>query len=187
MILGPRTRWPLLFPSQVLHYFFPPFFSQVELGKSSCACQVNLTSCACSPSRPASLQITWQMTAYQVKLSSQLKRWPPKNHMCKLFESPPVPGGGIRSHFLPWKKLYAFAIHSMVHCVSAFAPGASGLPYYCASICARFCCTWRASSVDSKPKTKKKEVKIDYFWIFLLKIFAGKGCNRRSSCVAAKY
>ena len=29
------------------------------------------------------------------------------------------------------------------------------LPYYCASICARSSCTWRASSVDSKPKTKK--------------------------------
>ena len=27
-----------------------------------------------------------------------------------------------------------------------------GSPYYCASICARSCCTWRASSVDSKPK-----------------------------------
>ena len=27
--------------------------------------------------------------------------------------------------------VYAFAINSMVHCGSAFKPGASGLPYYC--------------------------------------------------------
>jgi len=32
--------------------------------------------------------------------------------------------------------------------------GASGLPYYCASICVRFGCTRRASCVDSKPKKK---------------------------------
>jgi len=37
---------------------------------------------------------------------------------------------------------------SKVHCGSAFEPGASGLPYYCTSICARSCCTWRASSQD---------------------------------------
>ena len=53
-------------------------------------------------------------------------------------------------------KCRPFAIYSMVHCGSAFEPGASGLPYYCASICARSCCTWRASSVDSKPKKNKK-------------------------------
>jgi len=39
---------------------------------------------------------------------------------------------------------------SKVHCGSAFEPGASGLPYYCTSICACSCGTWRASSVDSK-------------------------------------
>jgi len=50
--------------------------------------------------------------------------------------------------------VYAFAIHSMVHCGSAFEPGASGLPYYCTSICVRSCCNWRASYVDSKPKKK---------------------------------
>ena len=30
-----------------------------------------------------------------------------------------------------WWNVYAFAILSMVHCGSAFEPGASGLPYYC--------------------------------------------------------
>ena len=30
---------------------------------------------------------------------------------------------------------------SKVNCGSAFEPGASGLPYYCTSICARSCCT----------------------------------------------
>jgi len=44
----------------------------------------------------------------------------------------------------------------MVHCGSAFEPGASGLPYYCASICVRSCCTWRASCVDLKPKKEGK-------------------------------
>ena len=44
----------------------------------------------------------------------------------------------------------------MVHCGSAFEPGASGLPYYCASICVRSYCNWRANGVDSKPKKKGK-------------------------------
>ena len=44
--------------------------------------KINLTSCACqvdlSPSPPAGpFQISWQVTAYQVNLSSQLERWPP--------------------------------------------------------------------------------------------------------------
>ena len=55
-----------------------------------------------------------------------------------------------------WLHVYAFAITSMVHCGSAFEPGASGLPYYCTSICVRSCCNWRASCVDSKPKKRKK-------------------------------
>ena len=55
-----------------------------------------------------------------------------------------------------WLHVYVFAIHSMVQCGSAFEPGASGLPYYCTSICVRSCCTWRASCVDSKPKYKKR-------------------------------
>ena len=29
-------------------------------------------------------------------------------------------------------------------------------PYYCTSICTRSCCTWRASSVDSKQNKQKK-------------------------------
>ena len=45
------------------------------------------------------------------------------------------------------------------NCRSAFEPGASGLSYYCASICVRSCCNWRASSVDSKPKKKRKKAK----------------------------
>ena len=30
-----------------------------------------------------------------------------------------------------WLHIYVFAVKSMVHCGSAFEPGASGLPYYC--------------------------------------------------------
>jgi len=45
------------------------------------------------------------------------------------------------------------------NCVSAFEPGASGLPYYFASICVRSCYNWCASSVDSKPKKKKEKKK----------------------------
>jgi len=48
-----------------------------------------------------------------------------------------------RVPFIPWYL-----------CGSAFEPGASGLPYYCTSICARSCCTWRATCVDSKPPNK---------------------------------
>jgi len=40
------------------------------------------------------------------------------------------------------------------NCGSAFEPGASGLPYYCTSICVRSCCNWRASNVNFKPKKK---------------------------------
>jgi len=36
---------------------------------------------------------------------------------------------------LIWIHVYAFAIHFMFHCGSAFEPGASGLPNYCTSIC----------------------------------------------------
>ena len=45
------------------------------------------------------------------------------------------------------------------NCGSAFEPGASGLPYYCASICVCPCCDWRANSVDSKIYM------YIYFWI----------------------
>jgi len=44
-----------------------------------------------------------------------------------------------------------------INCGSAFEPGTSGLPYYCASICVRSWCTWRGSSVDSKPNKKRKK------------------------------
>ena len=47
-----------------------------------------------------------------------------------------------------------FANRPVVHCGSAFEPGASGLPYYCTSICVRFGCTRLASCVDSTPKNK---------------------------------
>jgi len=43
---------------------------------------------------------------------------------------------------------------SKVHCGSAIEPGASGLPYYCASICVRSCCNWRTSYVDLKPQKR---------------------------------
>jgi len=44
------------------------------------------------------------------------------------------------------------------YCGSDFAPGASGLPYYCTSIYVPSCCNWRASCVlhsTWKPKPKK--------------------------------
>ena len=48
--------------------------------------------------------------------------------------------------------------HLRVHCGSAFEPGASGLLYYCTSICARSCCTWRARCVDPKRKKPKRKI-----------------------------
>ena len=51
-----------------------------------------------------------------------------------------------------WIHVYAFALHFMVYCGSAFEPGSSGLSYYCTSICVHSWCNWRASCVDSKPK-----------------------------------
>jgi len=59
-----------------------------------------------------------------------------------------------------WIHVYAFAIHFMVHCGSAFEPGASGLPYYCASICVCSWCKWRASLWIQNPPPKKRH-KID--------------------------
>jgi len=44
----------------------------------------------------------------------------------------------------------------MVHWGSAFEPGASGLPYYCTSICVRSYCNWRASCVVSNPNINIK-------------------------------
>ena len=41
-----------------------------------------------------------------------------------------------------------------MNCGSAFEPDASGLPYYCTSICVSSWCTWRASCVDSNPGKK---------------------------------
>ena len=49
-------------------------------------------------------------------------------------------------------------------CGSAFEPGASGLPYYCTSICVRFGCARRASSVDSKPLKKKRPANQNRPW-----------------------
>jgi len=53
-----------------------------------------------------------------------------------------------------WLHVYAFAIHSMVHCGSAFESGAFELPWYCASICACSCCTWRATVWIQKQNNK---------------------------------
>ena len=53
-----------------------------------------------------------------------------------------------------WLHVYAFAMLFMVHCGSAFEPGASGLPYYCTSTCTRSGCTRRASCVDLNPPKK---------------------------------
>jgi len=46
---------------------------------------------------------------------------------------------------------------SKVHCGGFFEPGASGLPYYCTSICVCSWCTWHPKCVDSKPKKKGKK------------------------------
>jgi len=45
----------------------------------------------------------------------------------------------------------------LCHGRSAFEPGASGLPYYCPSICVRSSCTRHASCADSKPNKQTKE------------------------------
>ena len=70
--------------------------------------------------------------------------------------------------FLTWIPVsrYAFAIHFMVHCGSAFEPGASGLHHYCTSFCVRSWCNWRANCVDSKKKcrherSEKQHAKIE--------------------------
>ena len=44
------------------------------------------------------------------------------------------------------------------YCESAFEPGASRLPCYCASICVRSWCVCRAISVDSKTKQKNRKM-----------------------------
>ena len=44
----------------------------------------------------------------------------------------------------------------MVHCGSTFDPGASGLLYYCTSICVRVGCTRYANCVDSQQDSKSK-------------------------------
>jgi len=59
------------------------------------------------------------------------------------------------------------------NCGSAFEPGASGLPYHCASICVRSWGNWCGSSVDFKPK-KKTVAQL------------GSCCTWRASCVAAE-
>jgi len=56
---------------------------------------------------------------------------------------------------------------SEVNYGSAIEPGASGLPYYCTSTCARSGCTRRANCVDSKPKMKNKISKI-FLWLLYL-------------------
>jgi len=54
-----------------------------------------------------------------------------------------------------WLHVYAFSIHPLVHCGSAFEPGASGRPYYCTSICVYSWCNWHAS-LRIPDQTKKK-------------------------------
>ena len=46
------------------------------------------------------------------------------------------------------------------NCGSAFEPGASGLDYYCTSICLRSGCTRRANCVDSNPKKTEKNLRM---------------------------
>ena len=61
----------------------------------------------------------------------------------------------VTSLFLFYLTTCVCVCHSFhVYCGSAFEPGASRLPYYCTSISVRSWCNWRASCVDSKPKTK---------------------------------
>jgi len=92
-----------------LCFSFPTMVLHLRLSTSG-TWQVNLTSCACqvdlSPPPPANLQITWQVTACQVNLSSQLEWWPPWNHTRKLSQDPPQSGtaGGIRPRSWPKKK-----------------------------------------------------------------------------------
>jgi len=66
------------------------------------------------------------------------------------------------------------------NCGSAFEPGASGLPYYCTSICVRFGCTRRASCVDSK----KKGMFFLHFWRHQRNNYFGARWTRAHSPVA---
>jgi len=63
---------------------------------------------------------------------------------------------------LPTYKYIHFNQHSCVRGLlwecHSIRSGASGLAYYCTSICVRFGCTRRASCVDSKPKKKKNSL-----------------------------
>jgi len=86
-----------------------------------------------------------------------------------LISAPCFLTGMMFSVLLIWIHVYAFAIHFMVHCGSAFEPGASGLPYTCISICVHSWCNWRASCVEfekeKKPRTKPAPIgrfKYDY-------------------------
>jgi len=69
----------LEFVQQHLHvktWSYTCVWAQVELDKSTW--QVAPVKLTCHPrSPPAPLQITWQVTAYRVNLSSQLAWWPP--------------------------------------------------------------------------------------------------------------
>jgi len=75
-----RDLWCCLATSSSLWDKFIPRVLHLRFSRSG-TWQVNLTSCACqvalSPSPPAPLQITWQVTACQVNLSSQLAWWTP--------------------------------------------------------------------------------------------------------------
>jgi len=55
---------------------------------------------------------------------------------------------------------------------------ASGLPYYCTSICVRSFCYWCANCVDSKAKKSKKGVPFDSVGILWTTFELRKTCTR---------
>jgi len=71
------------------------------------------------------------------------------------------------------------------NCGSAFEPGASGLPYYCVSICVRSWCNWRASSVDSKTNKKKIICQTPRQLSFSNSKREGRSLRKNTGCVFA--
>ena len=65
--------------------------------------------------------------------------------------------------------VYAFAMYSMVHCGSAFEPGASGLPYYCTPpVCIPgvlgALAVWRHNNNKTKKSPGDSDPALKLFW-----------------------
>jgi len=72
----------------------------------------------------------------------------------------------------------------MVHCASAFEPGASGLPYHCTSICVRSWCNCRASlwipNQNKKPQKCVNAILTRQLWTCSQRSSMSAGSKRRA-------